>query len=143
LGQSQSSRALLFRSGFGNQNPANIRNDLRELTTEKDFNPHVLVTSLNYVYQGNEAFRLQIDSLEVPSFSHVAIVGSSGSGKTTLIDLLLGVIEPSSGKVTISGVEPREAFKMWPGSVGYVPQQIIIAPGSVAENVALGLKKQR
>jgi ABC-type transport system involved in cytochrome bd biosynthesis fused ATPase/permease subunit len=60
-----------------------------------------------------------------------------------LIDLLLGVIEPSSGEVTISGVEPREAFKMWPGSVGYVPQQIIIAPGSVAENVALGLKKQR
>jgi ATP-binding cassette subfamily C protein len=58
-----------------------------------------------------------------------------------LIDLLLGVIEPSSGKVTISGVEPREAFKIWPGSVGYVPQQIVIASGSVAENVALGFKK--
>ena len=142
LGQSQSSRSLLFRSEFGNQTPANVQSDLSELTIQEGFNPHVLVSNLNYAYQGNETFQLRIDSLEVPSFSHVAIVGSSGSGKTTLIDLLLGVIEPSSGEVRISGVAPRGAFKLWPGYVGYVPQQITIASGNVSENVALGFKKQ-
>ena len=77
-------------------------------------------------------------SLKVRAGESVALVGSSGAGKTTLVDLLLGVLSPDSGEVKISGVNPSEAIQRWPGAISYVPQDVVIANGSVIENVALG-----
>jgi ABC-type multidrug transport system fused ATPase/permease subunit len=68
----------------------------------------------------------------------VAIVGSSGAGKTTLVDLLLGVIEPDSGTIGISGLTPKLVVSKWPGAIAYVPQDVAISNGTVRENVALG-----
>jgi len=65
-------------------------------------------------------------------------VGSSGAGKTTLVDVLLGILEPDSGTVQISGVTPLEAISKWPGAIAYVPQDVLVTNGSIRENVALG-----
>jgi ABC-type bacteriocin/lantibiotic exporter with double-glycine peptidase domain len=54
------------------------------------------------------------------------------------VDLILGILEPSSGEVKISGMSPKQAFRKWPGAVGYVPQDTVIASGSILQNVALG-----
>ena len=64
-----------------------------------------------------------------------AIVGTSGAGKTTLVDVLLGVLSPTSGSVVISGVRPSEAINKWPGAIGYVPQQIFMLNGTISENI--------
>jgi ABC-type multidrug transport system fused ATPase/permease subunit len=77
-------------------------------------------------------------SLQVQSGTVVAIVGPSGAGKTTLVDVLLGVLEPDEGTVLISGASPLEAISKWPGAIAYVPQDILVANGSIRENVALG-----
>jgi ABC-type multidrug transport system fused ATPase/permease subunit len=66
-------------------------------------------------------------------------VGSTGAGKSTLADVIIGVLEPDSGSVTISGASPREAISRWPGAIAYVPQAVALVVGSVRENVALGL----
>jgi ABC-type multidrug transport system fused ATPase/permease subunit len=68
----------------------------------------------------------------------VAIVGPSGAGKTTLIDLLLGVLVPDAGTISISGVTPSEAVKKWRGAISYVPQDIALSNGTIRENVILG-----
>lgn len=68
----------------------------------------------------------------------VAIVGPSGAGKTTIVDVLLGVLEPDKGFVSISGYPPLEAISKWPGSVAYVPQDVLIMEGNIRENVAMG-----
>jgi ABC-type multidrug transport system fused ATPase/permease subunit len=70
--------------------------------------------------------------------SVTAIVGRSGAGKSTLVDLILGIIEPSKGELFISGLPPLEAISKWPGSVGYVPQDVLITSGTVRQNLALG-----
>ncbi len=77
-------------------------------------------------------------SLVIPAGSTVAIVGSSGAGKTTIIDVLLGVLNPDSGHVTIAGLPPHVTVAKWPGAVSYVPQDVVISNGSIRENVALG-----
>lgn len=77
-------------------------------------------------------------SFTVNSGEFVAFVGSSGAGKTSLIDLILGVLQPNSGKVTISGLNPLDAISKWPGSVSYVPQDVSISNGTIRENVCLG-----
>lgn len=68
----------------------------------------------------------------------MAIVGLSGAGKSTLVDCMLGILEPSSGEVLISGRKPLDSINRWPGAIGYVPQKVFIANGTVLENVALG-----
>jgi ABC-type multidrug transport system fused ATPase/permease subunit len=68
----------------------------------------------------------------------VAFVGPSGAGKTTIIDVILGVLEPDSGNVKIHGHAPLEAIKFWPGSIGYVPQDVMISNGTIRQNVCLG-----
>jgi ATP-binding cassette subfamily C protein len=75
----------------------------------------------------------------VPAGSSLALVGRSGAGKSTLADLLLGVIEPDSGYITLNGSSPRDLIAARPGSIGYVPQAVSLVDGTLRENVALGL----
>lgn len=77
-------------------------------------------------------------TLTISSGASVAIVGPSGAGKTTIIDVLLGVLVPDHGTVQISGEPPLIAVARWPGAISYVPQDVVIAAGTIRENVALG-----
>ena len=65
-------------------------------------------------------------------------MGPSGAGKTTIIDIFLGVLRPDVGSVRISGLPPQLTVAKWPGAVSYVPQDVVIAAGTIRENVALG-----
>jgi ABC-type multidrug transport system fused ATPase/permease subunit len=55
---------------------------------------------------------------------------------------MMGVLEPSSGEIMISGMTPNEAINKWPGSIGYVPQDVSIFTGSVKSNVSLGFSEE-
>lgn len=103
-----------------------------------NFLPEIEVKTLSFRYPNSTHTTLRDINLSIRKGSRVAIVGPSGGGKTTLVDLILGVLEPESGDVLVSGVRPRDAFKNWPGSVSYVPQKTYISSGTVRENVALG-----
>ena len=92
--------------------------------------------SLTYPYKSIPAI-LEIN-LKIPAGTSVAFVGPSGAGKTTMIDVLLGVLNPDNGEVLISGLSPLQAVKKWPGAISYVPQDVVIAAGSIRENVAMG-----
>ena len=109
----------------------------------KDFEASILISDLNYTYSENQRFKLQHINLEVKTGQHLAISGSSGAGKTTLVDLILGVLSPTSGLIKISGAAPLTAFNRWPGATGYVPQDILIVNGTIWENIALGFNYQQ
>ncbi len=78
-------------------------------------------------------------SFTIPPGSSMAFVGSTGAGKSTLADVLLGVLRQDTGTVSIGGLTPREAITKWPGAIAYVPQLVALVPGTVRQNVALGL----
>jgi ABC-type multidrug transport system fused ATPase/permease subunit len=102
------------------------------------FVPKIVVNEVSFRYSNNEKFHLSALSLGISAGQRVAIVGPSGSGKTTLINLILGLLKPMSGRLTISGLEPSEAKYRWPGGIAYVPQDIFVVSGSIRENVAFG-----
>ena len=106
--------------------------------SHQGFNSEVVImnTSLTYPNKLNPA--ISNVSLKIPAGSFVAFVGPSGAGKTTIIDVLLGVLKPDEGQVLISGFDPLMAVSKWPGAVSYVPQDVVIAAGTIRENVALG-----
>lgn len=106
-------------------------------TDHSDFVSRVEFKNVSFSYPGQK-FALTNINFEINPGEFVAVVGASGSGKTTLVDLLLGVLIPTSGEVTLSGVTPHEAIQGWPGAISYVPQDVLLIKGSVKENVGLG-----
>jgi ABC-type multidrug transport system fused ATPase/permease subunit len=103
-----------------------------------DFVAEVEMSKISFTYPGEETPTLCAVNLIVNRGQSVAIVGPSGSGKTTLVDVLLGLLNPDQGEVTISKLSPRRAIENWSGAVAYVPQNVAIMNGTIRENVTLG-----
>ena len=79
-------------------------------------------------------------NLAIPRGSRVAIIGRTGSGKSTLADLLMGLIEPSEGRISVDGVIlSGKQLNRWRRSIAHVPQAIFLADASIAANIALGV----
>ena len=78
-------------------------------------------------------------SLRISAFKTTGIVGVSGAGKSTVLDLLLGLLRPTSGAVLIDDrkLDPSST-KAWANSVGYVSQSTFLTEGTVLENIAFG-----
>ena len=108
----------------------------------QNFAPSVSVSDIKFAYPDTKSFLLEVKSLEILSNESYAIVGPSGSGKSTLVDLILGMIQPDEGSIRISGVSPKEAISNWPGSIGYVPQEVFITQGTIKSNVCLGFNSE-
>jgi ABC-type multidrug transport system fused ATPase/permease subunit len=132
------SKPTLDLIGFLGNEPMTENFDDLVHTNHEGFIPEIAVLNVSITYPDKTEKALDNVSLESDSGTVIAIVGPSGAGKTTLVDVLLGVLEPESGTVQISGVTPLEAISKWPGAIAYVPQDVLVTKGSIRENVALG-----
>ena len=102
------------------------------------FESNIEFKDVSFRFQDSQTNLLTNVSFSIRPGSVVAIVGPSGSGKSTLVDLMLGILKPTSGLVKISGMPPSYAIKKWPGLISYVPQEVLITKGDIYQNVALG-----
>jgi ABC-type multidrug transport system fused ATPase/permease subunit len=102
------------------------------------FISEIQVTNTSLTYPNKPTPAISNITLTIPAGASVAFVGPSGAGKTTMIDVFLGVLSPDEGNVLISGLPPLLAVAKWPGAVSYVPQDVVIAAGTIRENVSLG-----
>lgn len=102
----------------------------------------VAFNNVSFEYQsGKTAHRtLKAVDLKIEFGDKVGVVGPSGSGKTTFLDLLLGLLKPTSGKITRGRANATETDETYSG-VAYVPQDIFLFEGTIAQNVALDMDK--
>lgn len=98
---------------------------------------------LRYAYPGHEKGVGPID-LTIDQGEMVGLVGSTGSGKSTLIDLIMGLLRPSSGQILVNGEAlhwnalTQTADPAWTGQISHVPQRLYLQEGSIKDNVCLG-----
>lgn len=90
---------------------------------------------------------LQGLDLEIRRGERIGLIGSTGSGKSTLVDLLMGLLPPSGGRLLVDGQDlhdPANAERLagWRAAVAHVPQSIYLADSSIAENIAFGVPRQ-
>ena len=122
----------------------------REATSELALRPAqrwqpretIAFENVTFHYAGAQGPGLKDIDLDIPVGSTVGIVGGTGAGKTTLVDILLGLLEPSRGAVTIDRTPlDEDNIRKWQAALGYVPQEIFLTDASVKENIALGIAK--
>ena len=106
--------------------------------THPGFQSKVNMDKVTLTYPGKQVSSLRNVSFSIDEGESLALVGPSGAGKTSLVDVLLGVVSPNTGKISISGENPLVAISTWPGAIAYVPQNVAIMDGSIRENIALG-----
>ena len=80
-------------------------------------------------------------SMTIKMGSFVGIVGESGSGKSTLVDIILGLLIPQEGTIYVGTQNLDDVLGAWRARVGYVPQDVSLFDGTIAQNVALTWKE--
>jgi len=87
---------------------------------------------------------LQGLDFEIRRGERIGLIGSTGSGKSTLVDLVMGLLQPTSGRILVDGLDlhdPHEPGRLaaWRATIAHVPQSIYLADSSIAENIAFGI----
>jgi ABC-type multidrug transport system fused ATPase/permease subunit len=100
----------------------------------------ISLKNITFNYPGKKSFALKDVSLTIKANTTVGFVGTSGSGKSTLIDVIIGLIKPQQGEITIDGAPLiKQNLRTWQNKIGIVPQAIFLTEGTIAENVAFGI----
>ncbi len=131
---------LLNENAVEKTQPAEISS-----STEKVAKPEpakVEITSLTFTYPNSREPTIKNLDLTIEPGQQVALMGESGAGKSTIADLILGLLTPDSGTVLISGKTPADLTAALPGYLGYVPQKPGLINGTIAANIALGVRHQ-
>lgn len=99
----------------------------------------IVFDDVSYWYPDAQQAALKDVSLEIPARSCIGVYGPSGAGKSTFVDLLLGLLTPSKGRILIDGKPlDKSCVRAWQRNVGYVPQAIFLIDATIAENIAFG-----
>lgn len=103
------------------------------------FEDTIDLKEISYRYPDTEKDVIDNISISIPKNSTVAFVGPSGGGKTTLVDIILGLLDPTSGKVKVDGRDITENVHSWQMNIGYIPQSIYLLDDTIARNIAYSL----
>lgn len=104
------------------------------------FEREIRVEDLSFRYPDTDVDVLKNVSLGIPIRTSVGLVGGTGSGKTTLVDLVLGLMEPTEGRICVDSTELKPRLHArWRRDLGYVPQDIFLCDDTIARNIAFGL----
>lgn len=102
------------------------------------FEGNVEFRDVSFTYSGRSAPAVGDLSFAITHGSRVALAGATGSGKSTTADLLMGLLEPTSGEILVDGETLTSANRQsWRANVAHVPQMLFVADATIAQNIAL------
>lgn len=101
-------------------------------------NNEIKVENLEFSYPDTEVPVLSNVSIKIPKNCSAAFIGPSGAGKTTFVDLILGILTPQKGKITVDNIDIHEGMGSWHDKIGYIPQTIYMLDDTIRNNIAFG-----
>lgn len=112
--------------------------DDNQLTFEKEID----ISDITWRYTNGERNILEHLSLKIRKGESIALIGESGSGKSTLADIIMGLLQPQQGLITVDGRPIDTDYFQWSKLIGYVPQSVYLIDDTIRNNVAFGIPKE-
>ena len=107
------------------------------------FENNISLNDVSYRYNSQSPWILFKIDLTIVKGSKVGIIGSTGSGKSTFVDIIMGLIDPNEGNVSIDGIPVTALNKRsWQDHIAHVPQEIFLSDQTIEENIAFGVDKE-
>lgn len=104
------------------------------------FRDNITLRSLGFRYTTESPWVLKNIDLTIPKGGRIGFIGSTGSGKSTLLDIIMALLSPTEGSITIDGCElTRKNHRAWQTNIAHVPQVIYLADKTIEENIAFGI----
>lgn len=103
------------------------------------FSHRIDFENVSFAFQGAASAVLRDISMTIRKGEYVGIVGATGVGKSTFADLVVGLLEPTYGRVLVDGHDLRDVLLWWKTQIGYVPQSIFLTDDTIKRNIALGI----
>lgn len=103
------------------------------------FNQQLTLDQVVYQYPSTDRNSLEGISLTIRKGDAIGLIGRSGAGKTTLVDVILGLLVPTSGDIQTDGVSIYQNLRAWQNLIGYVPQSIFLTDDTLTRNIAFGV----
>ena len=95
--------------------------------------------SVTYQYNMAKQSALYQISISIYRGQSIGLIGASGAGKSTLVNVILGLLTPTAGIVTVDDVDIHKNLRAWLDHVAYIPQMIFIMDDTIRRNVAFGI----
>lgn len=94
--------------------------------------------NVSFRYEDKSKFAIKNVSFELVRGKSLGLIGKSGSGKTTLVDVILDLLHPEDGKISVNETPIKKCLNFWRKQVAYIPQMIFLMDDSLKRNIALG-----
>ncbi|MCL7746081.1 ABC transporter ATP-binding protein [Halalkalibacter alkaliphilus] len=118
-------------------------NDLLIRKGRRAFHQSINLTGVSFRYPGQQEYSVKDVSLTIPIGNSVAFIGESGAGKTTLVDIILGLLHPEKGSISVDGNEIKNIKSLWQQKIGYIPQSIFLSDDTIRGNIAFGIENSQ
>ena len=106
------------------------------------FNKEILFKDISLKYKNNQEEILKNFNFKIEKKDFIAIVGKTGSGKTSFLNILMGLVKPSTGQVLIDNFDINNNLISWRKKIGYVPQNITLIEDTLYKNIAYGISQE-
>lgn len=107
------------------------------------FERAIITQDLSFRYSSEAPWVLRHLDLQINKGARIGFIGTTGSGKSTLLDVIMGLLEPSSGQLIVDNTTiDHDNHRAWRANIAHVPQTIFLADATIAENIAFGLSSE-
>jgi ATP-binding cassette subfamily B protein len=108
------------------------------------FEDGIKLTDLGFRYTVDSQRVLKNINLTIKKGARIGIIGATGSGKSTLLDIVMGLLLPTEGEIIIDN-QPlnKKNYRAWQAHIAHVPQNIFLSDGTIEENIAFGMPKEK
>lgn len=103
------------------------------------FEEEVTFEDVSFRYENTSAPALSNVNLRIAKGESIGVCGPTGGGKTTLVDLLAGLLDPTSGTIRVDGQDLRGQAREWQQNLGVVPQSVFLLDDTLRRNIAFGI----
>jgi ABC-type multidrug transport system fused ATPase/permease subunit len=108
------------------------------------FQREICLKNISFRYAGRAPYVLKNLNLSLIKGGRIGIIGETGSGKSTMLDMLMGLLQPTSGEILVDGISINtENCSSWQRHIAHVPQAIFLTDATICENIAFGVSREK